>query len=111
MQGKMAVIGDYDSILAFKAGGLDVFGVDNAKDAKDTIKKIAKDYQIILLTDNYAKENAEYLKRFLEEPYPIILTIPSKDGDSGYAMDMIKEEMERALGVDILFRKNERGDK
>ena len=30
MQGKMAIIGDSDSILAFKAGGVDAYGATDA---------------------------------------------------------------------------------
>ena len=108
MQAKMAVIGEYDSVLAFKAGGVDVFGASSSQEAKEIIRKIAKKYAVIFLTDDYAIELDDFLKRFLEEAYPIITTIPSSKGDNGYAMNKLKEEMDRALGVDILFRDKER---
>lgn len=108
MQGKMAVIGEYDSVLAFKAGGVDVYGASSAQEAKEIIRKIAKKYAVIFLTDDYASELDDFLKRFLEEPYPIITAISSSKGNNGYAMNKLKEEMDRALGVDILFRDKER---
>ena len=43
------------------------------------------------------------LKRFDEEPYPVVLSIPSKSGSTGYGEEALKSAMERALGVDILF--------
>ena len=104
MQGKTAIIGNIDSILAFKAGGVDAFGVTSTQEAKDTLKKLAKNYAVIFITDDYAKELDDYLKRFLESAYPVIASVPSKNGSNGYATQKIKEEMERALGVDILFR-------
>ena len=48
----------------------------------------------------------EFLKRFDEEPYPVILPIPSAAGSTGYGDAALKSAMERALGVDILFNKN-----
>lgn len=111
MKGKTAIIGDYDGVLAFKAGGVDVYGVTSAEEAKNTVRKIAKDYAVIFLTSDYAEQMDEYLKRFLENPYPIILVIPSKNGDNGYSKRKLKEQMERALGVDILFKNEEKEDK
>lgn len=108
MQGKMAIIGDSDSILAFKAGGVDAFGADDAVKAKETLKRLAKDYDIIFITDDLARELDEYLTRFLEKPYPIIVPVPSKNGSSGYGMQKLKDEMEAALGVDILFGREDK---
>ena len=45
---KIGVIGDRESILGFKAVGLDVFPCDAADEAKKVLKKIAKeDFAII----------------------------------------------------------------
>ena len=55
MQGKMAIIGDSDSILAFKAGGVDAYGATDAIMAKETLKKLAKEYEVIFITDDLAK--------------------------------------------------------
>ncbi|MGN1373396.1 MAG: V-type ATP synthase subunit F, partial [Candidatus Coproplasma sp.] len=65
--------------------------------------KIAKDYKIIFLTEELARPLGEFLKRFDEEPYPVILSIPSQKGSTGYGEEALKNAMERALGVDILF--------
>ena len=42
------------------------------------------------------------MKRFDEAPYPVILSVPSKNGSTGYGAEMLKEATERALGVNIL---------
>ena len=39
---KIGVIGDRESILGFKAVGLDVFPTDDPEEAKKTLKRIAK---------------------------------------------------------------------
>ena len=47
MKGKMAIIGDGDSVLAFTAGGVDAFSAESAEKAENLIKKLAKEYQVI----------------------------------------------------------------
>ena len=39
---KIGVIGDRESVLGFKAVGLDVFPTDDPSEARKTLKKIAK---------------------------------------------------------------------
>ena len=104
MKGKMAIIGNGDSILAFKAAGLDAFAVDNAENGKTLLKSIAKDYQIIFVIDKLAVEMDDVLKKYVESAYPVIIPIPSESGSIGYGIKVLKREMERALGVDILFK-------
>ena len=106
MTGKMAIVGNGDGIMVFKAAGVDTFPAENEKKARDVIRKIAKDYQIIFLMEELAYALADFLKRFDEEPYPVVLPIPSAAGSTGYGEAAIRNAMERALGVDILFNKN-----
>lgn len=103
MTGKTAIVGDGDSIMVFKAAGVATFPAENEKKAREILRKIAKEYQIIFLTEDLAQNMTEFLKRFDEEPYPIVLSIPSASGSQGYGVQVLKNAMERALGVDILF--------
>ena len=104
MIGKTAIVGNGDGIMVFKAAGVDTFPAENEKKARDVLRKIAKEYQIIFLTEDLARPLTEFLKRFDEEPYPVVLSIPSGES-GGYGMEVLKNAMERALGVDILFNK------
>lgn len=103
MEGKIAIVGDGDSITVFKGAGVAAFAANNETEAKETLRKIAKQYKIIFLTEELAKPLSEFLKRFDEQPYPVILGIPSKNGSTGYGTELLKSAMEKALGVDILF--------
>jgi len=106
MTGKMAIVGDGDSITVFKAAGVATFPAENEIKAREILRKIASRYQIIFLTEELARPLTEFLKRFDEEPYPVVLSIPSKAGSTGYGTEILKSAMERALGVDILFNDN-----
>ena len=102
MTGKTAIVGNGDGIMVFKAAGVATFPAQNEKKAREVLRKIAKEYQIIFLTEDLARPLTEFLQRFDETPYPVVLSVPSGTSD-GYGMEILKTAMERALGVDILF--------
>lgn len=101
MKGKMAVVGDGDSIFTFSAVGVDAYPVNKNSEAESVIKKLAKDYAIIFITENIAKENEKIIKQYLTVPYPIILPLPSNNSNGGYGMKIITEAMEKALGINV----------
>lgn len=103
MNNKMAIIGDGDSVFVFSAAAIDTFIANSGEEAKTTIKTIEKKYKIIFVVDTLAKEIDDFIKNYLVKPYPIILSVPSKNGSNGYGTEGIKKAMEKVLGVDILF--------
>ena len=105
MTGKCAIVGDGDSIMVFKAAGVDAFPCDDAKKAREILRSIAGEYQVIFLTEELARALGDFLKRFDEEPYPVILPVPSNKGSTGYGDEVLRSAMERALGVDILSQR------
>ena len=57
---KIGVVGDKDSVLAFKALGIDVFPVVEHDEARKTIDNLAKnDYAVIFVTEQVAQEADE----------------------------------------------------
>ena len=104
MNNKMAILGEGDSVLAFKAGGIDAYYVPSRDKAKETLRKLAKEYDVIFITEQLAAECDDLLKKFNQTAYPVIIAVPSGNGEGeGYSERKLKERMEKALGVDILF--------
>ena len=108
MTDKMAILGEGDSVLAFKAGGVDAYYASDREQAKDLLRKLAKEYAVIFITEKLAGEMDDLLNKFNQSPYPVILPVPSGDGSDGYAKAKMRERMEKALGVDILFNRAEK---
>ena len=108
MTDKMAILGEGDSVLAFKAGGVDAYYASDREQAKDLLRKLAKEYAVIFITEKLAGEMDDLLNKFNQSPYPVILPVPSGDGSDGYAKAKMRERMEQALGVDILFNREEK---
>ena len=101
---KIGVIGDRESILGFKAVGLDVFPTDDPEEAKKTLKRIAKeDFAIIYITEQVYQFMMDEVDEYTDSRLPAIIPIPGKDGTLGIGMTSVKKSVERAVGADILF--------
>lgn len=105
MSDKMAVIGDKDSIFAFKAVGVEVFGAEDEAEAKERIKSLTKEnYKVVFITEDLAEKLEEFLNRYRTRTYPAIIPIPKGGQGTGYAMNSLKRDMDKAIGADILFK-------
>lgn len=101
---KIGVIGDRDSVLGFKAVGLDVFPCSQSDEAKKVLHQLAKgEYAIIYITEKLAAELTEDIDKYKDSRLPAIIPIPGKEGASGTGMDNVRKSVERAVGADILF--------
>lgn len=105
---KIAVVGDKDSVLAFKAIGLDVFPVDTVEDAREKVRLLAREYAVIFVTEQIAEGISSLLDRYKTRAYPAIIPIPGNAGSNGYGMQGIKSDVEKAIGADILFNREEK---
>lgn len=106
-EGKIAVVGDKDLILAFKAIGMETFCAANGEEAQNIIKKLAKDYAVIFITEDLAQQINATLNKYKQKAYPAIIPIPSSQGATGYGIEGIKRDVEKAVGTDILFNKED----
>ncbi|MBD5132757.1 MAG: V-type ATP synthase subunit F [Clostridiales bacterium] len=103
--GKIAVIGDSESATAFLAIGAAVYKVDNEYAAADTLREISKsgEYAVILVTENYAAKMEALMQKLKSKTYPVVLSIPGSMGSNGFGLAGVKKDVEKAVGVDILF--------
>ena len=100
---KIGVVGDKDSILAFKAIGIDVYPVVEIEEARKTIDKMAMEgYAVIFVTEQVAKDLDETIERYNKAMVPAIILIPSNQGSLNIGMKRIQENVEKAVGVNIL---------
>ncbi len=100
---KIAAIGDRDSVIGFRALGLDVFPVDSVEQARSTLHRLAKEnYAIVYLTEGYAKDMSAEISRYKDAVTPAVILIPGKEGSLGIGLDAVKTAVERAVGADIL---------
>ena len=80
---KIGVMGGRETVMGFKALGLDVFPVDSADEARHTLRRITSgesEYAILYLEENLAAELSHEIDRFKDSPTPAIILIPGRDG-------------------------------
>lgn len=99
---RIAVLGDKESVLSFKAIGFDAYGVFSVEEAKAKLKALAMNYKIIYITEDYAVALNDIIEKYKSKPYPIMIPIPTLNADNGYGMESIHKNVEKAIGTDIL---------
>lgn len=79
---KIAVLGDRDSVLGFKALGLDTFFVESADEARHTLHQLAKEtYAIIYITEQLAADIPADIARYKTTVTPGGDFDPRQDGE------------------------------
>ena len=100
---RIAVIGDWQSVMGFRALGLDTYPVASVEEARSKIRELAKtDCAVIYLTETLAKDLEDVLSRYKDELQPAIILIPGREGSLGIGRENIQRAIERAVGADIL---------
>ena len=102
---KVAVIGGRDTIMCFKALGLDVFAADKPEEAKKVLREITgpeSNYAIIYISENLSVGLEKEISKFKDLPMPAIILIPGREGSLGIGKAALQSAVERAVGMDIL---------
>lgn len=102
---KVAVLGDPNSVMIYKAIGLDVYYEEQAERIAKKIHELAdQGYAIIYITEEAALQVPEVLAAYTAATYPAIIPIPGGKGSLGLGMRNVKANVEKAVGADILFK-------
>ena len=102
---KIAVMGGSDTVVGFKALGLDIFPVSDADEAKQVFAKITAtdaNYAVIYLEENLSQTLSHEISRFTDRVTPAIILIPGRDGSQGLGLGALHDAVLRAIGTDIL---------
>ena len=102
---KIAVVGGAETVMGFKALGLEACPVANAEEARRTLHRLTReseDYAIIYIEENLAQELEREIDKYKDVPKPAIILIPGREGPLGLGQYALKAAVERAVGSDIL---------
>jgi len=101
---KIAVLGDKDSVTAFKALGLTTVACDTAQDAKTALRRVAggdEHYAVVYITEQLARQLPDEIAHYREALTPAIILIPSKSGSLGLGLQALSDAAERATGTKL----------
>ncbi len=102
---KIGVIGGRDTVIGFKALGLDTYPVESVDEAKRVFRRITdgeSEYAIIYVEENLAEGLNHDIDKFKDSPTPAIILIPGRDGSMGLGQSALRAAVERAVGTNIL---------
>lgn len=105
MHKKIAVLGEKESVLGFKAVGFDTFVAQGGDADRNTIRRLAsEDYGIVFITEQVLAPILDILDEYKEAQTPALIPIPGVNGSLGLGISNVKKSVERAVGADILFK-------
>ena len=103
---KIAVIGGRDTVMGFKALGLDTFPAENAAEAGKLLRQLTHEsedeYAIIYIEETFAQQLHNEIAKFKDSPSPAIILIPGREGSIGLGPQALHDAVERAVGTNIL---------
>ena len=101
---RIAVIGGSDTVIGFKALGLDTFPVTSAEEASAAFKQVFQGevpYAIVYIEETWAQELQPAIHKFRSDPQLAIILIPGREGSLGLGRQALKDAVEKAVGSDI----------
>ncbi|MDO5040741.1 MAG: V-type ATP synthase subunit F [Peptoniphilus sp.] len=100
---KVAVVGDKDSVLAFRALGIDARIAYEAQEARKIVDGLAKEnYGVIFITEQLASLIKETIDRYDSVVVPAVILIPSNKGSMNIGLNNISSYVEKAIGSNII---------
>lgn len=102
---KIVVIGGRDTVMGFRALGLETYPAADAAEAGHILRRLTResdDYAIIYIEENLAAELAHEIDKFKDRPTPAVILIPGREGSMGLGQSALKAAVERAVGTNIL---------
>ena len=106
----IAALGDADTVFAYKAVGADAYPVSNESEAREKLRLLARNYDIIFITEQYAEKIPDLIARYKTRPFPAVIPMPSASGSTGYGRSLVKADVEKAIGTDILQVEEKKDD-
>ena len=102
---KIAVIGSAETVIGFKALGLETRPADNAAQAREALKQLTAEGEetaIIYIEESLSVPLQSEIDKFKDKPFPAIILIPGRDGSAGLGLSALNSAVERAVGTNIL---------
>jgi V/A-type H+-transporting ATPase subunit F len=105
MEYKIAIIGSPQTILGFKAMGVEAFPISSVDEGEEVLQTIKLgQYAILLITEDWVVALAEQLEELKSQALPAVTVLPSQLGSLGLGYKELRKIVERAVGSDIFFK-------
>ncbi|MEG2678049.1 MAG: V-type ATP synthase subunit F, partial [Oscillospiraceae bacterium] len=92
------------SVMLWGALGIETVFADDAREIERSVNRLAREgAAVIYITEQAMIKIPDTVEKFKTQPFPAIIPIPNAEGNLGIGMRGISENIEKAIGADILF--------
>ena len=102
----MAVVGDQESTLPFRALGFETRSPGSREEARRMLEELFGQggrFGVICVTETLAQQLGDYLEQLREGVVtPALLVIPGAGGSRGIGWERLREMVRKAVGADSL---------
>ncbi|MBN2027093.1 MAG: V-type ATP synthase subunit F [Actinobacteria bacterium] len=97
---KIAMIGDWDSVVGFKAIGAEAFVASSPEEGPELWESLPLErYAVVMVTEPVYDVLVERITDFAaHEGLPVVMAIPTVSGSLGLGKSMVKKRVVKALG-------------
>jgi len=100
---KAAIIGPKSVAALYGAAGVAVFEpTEDVVPSKLISKLYADGYGIIFIAETVYKRCEDAVKKYINDPYPIIIPVPDDNSDGTFSKDRIAANIKKAIGSDLI---------
>ncbi len=100
---RVAVIGDRDSVMGFRALGMESMeAVSRAEIVACLRRAVAEEFAVVFITEHAAALVMDEIDAMRPLRLPAVVPVPSTQGILGIGMEQVKDTVKKAVGVDIL---------
>lgn len=104
----IGVIGSSEAVLAFKALGMRVVSAKDAKQAESAVFRLTQEgVPLIFITEDIARAIPETMQHYANDPAVSLIPLPGAHGTDGYGMERVRQNIEKAVGANILLNNTE----
>ncbi len=99
---KIAAIGDRESVLGFKAIGMEIFIPADKNECQAVLSRLCnEDYGIIYITEEFSADCTDIIKKYENAISPAIILIPGVKNNTGEGMIQLGRIIEKAVGSQL----------
>ena len=100
---KIAMMGDWDSVMCFKALGVESFPLTDVDEASALVHRLAKeDYGLVFITEAWGSKLDEAISEYRLNLSPAFIMIPGREGSLGIGEAYTQKAIIKAIGSDVI---------
>lgn len=102
----IALIGEKEVVTGFSLIGLKLFPATDSQEALKALRDCEKeDYTIVFITNDIAQPIVGEIEEFQKSSSMTVCILPNRSKETTLSLDILRRNVEKAVGTDILFRK------